>query len=562
MTGYRLLPRTRMRKAGGALLAGALLTLPATAVGADTVGFTEAIDVGLDGQSTFDTGNALSISTDGRYVAFASDSPDLVRGEEDDIRDFDVFVRDRVTGTTERVSVTSSGKPADNEEFSRVPSISADGRFVAFSSTAANLDGGDKGDDNDVFVHDRLTGETTRVSVASDGSDANGVGPAISGDGRYVAFTSTSPALGVDDAAQLFVHDRETGLTELVSRAPDGSPANALAGGARMSLDGQFVAFSSRATNLAPGPDAEGLDVFLVHRETGTVQALTSGIDPDQTTQVHGIAEGISATGRYVTFTTEGDGFIEPPDGVFEKNAWLVDTQTNPLTYTQVSLNDAGERADGDSVAGPVSADGRFVAFESRSTNLDEPLCCGFHIYLRDVVAGTTRTVSVASDGGRFPSDTTDPAMTPDAQVIGFVTRREAAFVRDLRPTADVSVTMADAPDPVLERAQVTYTITAHNLGTIAATNTTVVDTLPADPTFVSATTGDGTCARDASSNSGGVLTCVLGTLDAGEQATVTLVLEPRAEGTIGNTATVHADQPDPDRTNNNAGQATTVMPR
>ncbi|HEX2177295.1 MAG TPA: DUF11 domain-containing protein, partial [Nocardioidaceae bacterium] len=227
-----------------------------------------------------------------------------------------------------------------------------------------------------------------------------------------------------------------------------------------------------------------------------------------------------------------------------------------------VSRNDAGEQANEESDAGPVSNDGRFVAFESRGTNLDGPAEFGDHVYLRDVQAGSTRVVSVAPGGGEFGAESFAPAMTPDGRVVSFYVEFLDTFVRDMRPAADLAVSMSDSPDPVVERDQVTYTVTVDNLGPGSATSPTLVDTLPADPTFVSATTDDGNCVRDVNSNSGGVLTCALGPLAEGEQATVTIVLEPRGAGAIGNTATVRAGEPDTDTVNNSATQVTTVTPR
>ena len=136
-------------------------------------------------------------------------------------------------------------------------------------------------------------------------------------------------------------------------------------------------------------------------------------------------------------------------------------------------------------------------------------------------------------------------------------------FVRDMRPAADLAVSIQDSPDPgLLERHQVTYTVTVDNLGPGQAPNTRLVDTLPADPTFVSATASQGSCVRDVTSNRGGVLTCGLGTIAAGGQATVTIVVATRREDPITNTATVNAGAPDPNANNNSDTETTTVTPR
>ncbi|HEX2177105.1 MAG TPA: hypothetical protein VHG70_14465, partial [Nocardioidaceae bacterium] len=349
----------------------------------DTVGVTEQVSVSSaeeDGNGNANReGSALSAG--GRYVAFSSEADNLVPDDTNDTSD--VFVRDRLTGTTERVSVTSNGKEGDFA--SNGGSISADGRYVAFAS-AARFDGGDSGVDTDAFVHDRLTGETTLVSAASDGTEASARSATISGDGRYVGFVSDSEVLNGPSFFpdfQVFVHDRETGVTERISEAPDGTPANRDASGVSMSGDGRFVYFGSSATNLVPVEgERDGVqDTFLYDRQTDTMTAITSTIDVDAFATNKATTGGISPNGRYVTFTAASDGFITPDENGFHDDVWLVDTQADPFTYTLVSRNDAGEQANEESDAGPVSNDGRFVAFESRGTNLDGPAEFGDHVY-------------------------------------------------------------------------------------------------------------------------------------------------------------------------------------
>ena len=159
-------------------------------------------------------------------------------------------------GTTERVSITSDGTQADLG--SHKTAVSADGRFVAFNSEATNLVAGDTNGSWHIFVHDRQTGQTTRVSVASDGTEGNGNSyrPSISADGRFVAFYSRAGNLVEGDtngAVDVFVHDRQTVTTERVSVASDGVQGNYGSGPAFISADGRFVAFTSGASNLVPG---------------------------------------------------------------------------------------------------------------------------------------------------------------------------------------------------------------------------------------------------------------------------------------------------------------------
>ncbi|MGH2537869.1 MAG: TolB family protein, partial [Candidatus Promineifilaceae bacterium] len=197
------------------------------------------MSIASDGAQGNDGSYYPSISADGRYVAFYSDAWNLVGGDTNGT--WDVFVHDRDTGQTSRVSVASDGAQGDNH--SGAPSISADGRYVAFNSVASNLVGGDTNGAYDIFVHDRDTGQTSRVSIASDGAQGNessGV-PAISADGRYVAFYSeASNLVGGDTNGYLdvFVHDRDTGQTSRASVASDGAQANGASYFPAISADG------------------------------------------------------------------------------------------------------------------------------------------------------------------------------------------------------------------------------------------------------------------------------------------------------------------------------------
>jgi Tol biopolymer transport system component len=181
----------------------------------------------------------------------------------------DVFVHDRQTGQTSRVSVASDGTQGDGD--SRASSISADGRYVTFDSFASNLVPGDTNDAIDVFVHDRQTGQTSRISVASGGMEGNGdSGNAlISANGRYVAFQSIANNLvhnDTNDLLDIFVHDRQTGQTSRVSVASAGTQGNGDSFWPSISANGRFVAFNSHANNLVPDDSNNSRDVFVHDR--------------------------------------------------------------------------------------------------------------------------------------------------------------------------------------------------------------------------------------------------------------------------------------------------------
>jgi Tol biopolymer transport system component len=223
-------------------------------------------------------GNSFSpfISADGRYVAFQSDGTSLVSGDINGQPD--IFVRDRQTGTTTLVSKSSAGVQAD--VFSYGPSLSADGRYVVFFSGATNLVPGDTNNVYDVFVRDRQTGTTYRVSLSSAGAQgaSDSSYPSISPDGRYVAFESLSSTLVTGDTnakSDIFVRDRNTGTTTLVSKSSAGLQGNDDSGGSSISSGGRYVTFGSDATNLVV-VDTNGIaDTFVRDRLTGTTYLVS-----------------------------------------------------------------------------------------------------------------------------------------------------------------------------------------------------------------------------------------------------------------------------------------------
>src|SRR5262249_7249874 len=258
-----------------ALIAAAVATIlllasPANIAAAPAPGFTELVSVSSAGTQGNQDSEMPSISANGRFVAFASFSDTLVPGDTNGVAD--VFVHDRLTGTTERVSVSSAGGQGNGAsgilDGMAGPSISADGRFVTFDSEATNLVKGDTNGVADVFVHDRLTGTTERVSVSSAGAQGNGgsFGGTISDDGNRVAFASFSDTLVAGDTnftEDIFVHDRGTGATVRVSVASDGTQGDNMSVEPDLNGDGHLVAFGSFASNLV-GNDLDGtVDVFV-----------------------------------------------------------------------------------------------------------------------------------------------------------------------------------------------------------------------------------------------------------------------------------------------------------
>jgi len=353
----------------------------------------------ISNMSTVVQGNDLStwpsISADGRYVTFGSLATNLV--SDDTNNTYDVFVHDRQTGETTRVSVASDGSQANNG--ANVPSISADGRYVAFESNATNLVNGEPNNLRDIYVHDRQTGETTRVSVASDDSQAdNGSSwPSISADGRYVVFLSNATNLvsgDTNNTYDIFVHDRQTGETTRVSVASDGSQAYNGSYWPSISADGRYVAFPSNATNLVSGDTNNQKDIFVHDRQTGETTRVSVASDGSQANNTSDHPT-ISADGRYVTFHSWATNLVGG-DTNNKVDIFVHDRQTGETT--RVSVASDGTQADTESYLPSISADGRYVAFESFATNLVDNDTNNYpDIFVHDREAGDTTRVSIGT---------------------------------------------------------------------------------------------------------------------------------------------------------------------
>jgi len=307
------------------------------------------------------------ISADGRFVAFDSYANNLVPGDTN--AKSDIFVRDLSTNTTTRVSVGSAGNQANEDSSSS--SISADGRFVGFDSKASNLVPGDTNNSYDIFVRDTLTNTTTRVSVDSAGNQGTGGSSdaSISADGRFVAFLSNASNLVPGDtnaSGDIFVRDLLTNTTTRVSVDSAGNQGNDASSGGSISADGRFVAFSSLASNLVPGDTNASRDIFVRDLSTNTTTRVSVSGAGNQGNDYSSDAS-ISADGRFVTFSSEASNIV-PGDTNNKEDIFVRDLSTN--TTTRVSVDSAGNQANGLSYIPSISADGRFVAFTSIAANL------------------------------------------------------------------------------------------------------------------------------------------------------------------------------------------------
>jgi Tol biopolymer transport system component len=396
----------------------ALASVPASAGVAVTTTRVSVNSAGASGNpcSGCSSNLPISISATGRFVAFSDNAPSLVEGDRN-FR-YDVFVRDRVRGETTRVSVSSTGAEGNNDSF--FPSISANGRFVAFASIASNLVRGDTNHRLDVFVHDRKRGETTRVSVNSAGVEANDGSvwlPAISDNGRVVAFESASTNLVPNDhngVRDVFVRDLKRGQTTRVSVSSSGEElisghgVEELGTVPALSANGRFVAFSSRGKNLVEGDRNDWDDIFVRDRkrgETTRVSISSSGAEGNASSLFY---PSISANGRFVAFTSWASNLV-PDDRQIsnEEDVFVRDRRRGETTRVR-----DGSRGVYSGIPS-ITDNGRFVAFESASSDLVKgDLNHHTDVFLRDLKRGETTLLSVSSEGKQGNDESAFPAIS------------------------------------------------------------------------------------------------------------------------------------------------------
>lgn len=376
-----------------------------------------------------------SVSADGRFIAFESAASNLVSGDTNTFRD--VFVHDRQTGATTRVSVRSDGAQANGT--SRAPAISADGRYVAFDSDATNLAGTDTGL-ADVFVHDRATGMTERITKPDPllGQRLSRFAT-ISGDGRYVAFESDAVFVPGDTNGKIdvFVFDRQALTMERVSVASDETEANGHSIQAALSADGRYVAFSSDASNLAAADPTPGIDVFVRDRQAGTTELISVATDGGSG---NGISEhpALSADGRFVAFESGATNLTATDTNGIQDDVYLRDR--NSRTTERVSVKSDGAQVPGTSHRPSVSADGTLIVFTSTAQLGPGDLGTSNDAYLRNRSSGETRQINVKNDGTPDNGDSLNVAISSNGAIAAFDSNASDLAAGDTNATMDVFV--------------------------------------------------------------------------------------------------------------------------
>jgi Tol biopolymer transport system component len=389
-------------------------------------GNTERVSIATDGtQGNGESGWGLfedykqqDISGDGQYVAFFSEASNLVETDTNGVAD--IFVHDRLTGETTMVSISSNGEQGNAK--STVPSISADGRYVAFESEASNLVTGDTNGEVDIFVRDRVLGVTTRVSEASDGTQANSLSfsPSISADGHYVAFSSAADNLVYGDTCcfDIFVHNLISGETTRVSITTDGSQANSHSDLPEISADGNSIIFISDADNLVIGDTNLVKDIFVHNSITGQTLRVSVATDGTQGNAMS-VNPSLSRDGHLVVFASAASNLVDSDTN----NTWDIFMHDLITGITRrISISSDGTQANNFSDNPSISADGRFIAFVSLASNLVYGDTNNWHdVFVHDRFTGRTTRASISNGGtqSQHPSDV--PSISSGGRYVSFV---------------------------------------------------------------------------------------------------------------------------------------------
>jgi len=390
----------------------------------------ELVSIGTSGVAPSGASSGVAVNADGSVVAFYSDAALLVAGDTNRVRD--VFVRRLESGVTELASVNSLGQQANRPSHAAggAPSLSADGEIIAFYSDATNLVDAPTSGIRDVYVRNLATGETELVSVAANGGAANGPSlfPSISADGRYVAFQSQASNLIAGDtngASDIFVRDLVDGVT---IRACDGVQPNSFSFNPALSGDGTVVAFASAATNLGAVDTNNFVDIYVCDLSTGIIERVSVGPGGLQGNG-DSILPAISADGRIVAFKSLASNLVlGDRNGVVDVFAHDRDAGVTE----RISTNRLGGDPDDFSFPPSVSGDGRFVAFGSMATNLVEfDTNATSDVFVRDRQIGINLIVGINAQGQQPDRGTPDipPAISADGRWVGFI-----SFATNLSP--------------------------------------------------------------------------------------------------------------------------------
>ncbi|MFK5894082.1 MAG: hypothetical protein QM504_12745 [Pseudomonadota bacterium] len=372
--------------------------------------------------------NQAFISGDGNFISFTSKADNLIIGDTNNQNDIIVVHNSTMTQPV-RVSLKTDGTEANSDSGNSF--ISTDGRYISFESGANNLTDGDTNNASDIFVHDTITGVTTRVSVNSSGNESQGNGKyrgstnsSVSTDGQKAVFDSREINLVVDDINNLddvFLHNLSTAQTSLINKTSQGDQASAFPkrgiSSRSASLDGRYIAFNSEGINLVANDTNNVKDIFVRDTLNGTTKRVSVDSSGAQANWESASAS-ITPDGRYILFRSDANNLINN-DTNNSTDIFLHDTSNGETK--RVSIATGGGEANGPSLSPSMSSDARYIAFKSDATNL----VAGDNnnkvdIFVHDTVKGETRRVSADSNGADANGYSTGPIISEDGLYIVF----------------------------------------------------------------------------------------------------------------------------------------------
>jgi Tol biopolymer transport system component len=525
---------------------------------------------------------AQDMTPDGRYVVFLSYARDLVPeidGNENNSAD--VFLRDMQTGKTELISINRAGTASGNGNgYLFSPTISDDGRYVAFTSDSTDLVVNDTNRDYDVFLRDRQTGTTELISVNRAGTaSGNGISvySAISPDGRYVVFSSTATDLvpendtnimapEVDqwtfDGSDVFLRDRQTGTTRLVSINSAGTASGSrVSSHAKITPDGRYVAFVSSAPDLVADVNDvnnginvndvnNGIDVFVRDMQTATTALVSvNSAGTGSGNAESGVDFNITSDGRYVVFASSaGDLAAAPVDANRKGDVYVRDLQAKKTTL--VSINRAGTASgNAQSYGAEITPDGRYITYASLAGDLIEnDANNGEDVFVRDMQMGATEIISVNRAGMASASNYTgakftypaDPLITADGRYVAF-----ASSATDLTDEYDDGYPLAYDIFVRDRQRGVTTLVTVSNAGGSSGNHRSVLKQITDDGRYVLFdSNADNLAARDTNrvpdvfrhdtAARSGILQFSTDAFGVDESAGVATITVMRAGGTAG----------------------------
>lgn len=319
-----------------------------------------------------------------------------------------------------RVSISATNGLGNEQSFN--PDISSNGGYVTFSSEADNLTSGDTNNEPDIYLRDTVNNTTSLISVTANGV-ASGISwdSSISEDGRYVAFVSAGKNIGTEDhntIPDIFLRDTLNSTTALISTGIGGTAASSFSFSPIVAGNGRYVIFGSDANNLVPGDNNNQLDIFLRDTLNNTTQIISVASDNTQGNNAS-FYPAISANGQYAAFLSKADNLV-PGDNNNEQDIFLRNTLNSATSLVSVAT---GSTAPGNAAARAfsMSNDGRYLVFGSESSNLVPGDNNGQQdIFLRDTSNGTTRLISVSTEGTLGNNTSENPSISNDGRYVVF----------------------------------------------------------------------------------------------------------------------------------------------